>query len=1382
MTSLRLSWSDAPAEVPSSPITSSDMDYFGEQVTTVSSQGERRSRQKSRNKLRAYLYGSSSHNSSQSLSSDEEEERRNSLVGAARGAKKRLSRTGSSIMQLSSAKGSTNYLTSASTPNLLVSDPEEATRMAEQIKERARLDKIAAQNHISSPVDEDKHVDSVMAPLRRKSLYTPGIATRQSSDILRKPPPPQSIQSQADRDYYYNPAYPATSPLAQLAALNHSNNGRDTPTKDVTHLGGLQLGTLRVTNGAASPVPPSIMSTRRHQRTTSELNSPDDFQTASEGGDVDDGATLMPPQHPNLATKSSSSTVDLFVPTNQAIENLKQDEQEPYSKRTSFPFLPNPSDHASAMATEYAAELGDFPFSHSESPPSKENTITNSRPFSYSETPSSIKTTIPINSVEGVGMALSSSQETRMHSWRSMIDDAEPSSAAKGTREDALSKLNGSSITSKHSLLVEPAPDVDSAYSSKASLGIGQHGIMTGPKIDSGYSSKASLGLGQQGMMMGDPSQELKPQRATLRSHVVSGLRDMPAAQSREEIAHVVTETPSRVRPSFTVNPQHAMTKAEPSVTSTGALQTISSARTSARAPSQVLMKKLQKARPKSQPPPPVNTITVQRYHDLEQVHIPRVPSLVAARHAERLVQFPLLDHTFPSSEHVHVSRASTLSHPYDVSIRFPSPANALESAAGGSTNSPVYSEPATMSPSKSKNHVADEDGEWGPSSLVKSPSWSAFGGSKQKKLQKKALKERKEAEKRQVKEEKEFEKRLAKDRKELEKQKKRNESKERSGRSRRSSWYRGKSSERRSTERDAQGTISDFGTVAESLGRSPYDIARSTQSSHYAPQQANWHPYQISTAMPRPKSMASMNMSVAATSSHAPSRPRSQSIGRTTIPVDETFGVGDDVRGRKIHARPQTMYADVPPVPALSAVDLRHHDLEWAQSRQRSRSVSKAQGDYHQSASSDSLGDVSGVSRRPQSMFVDAPPLPALPSLRHVKQRDIERTISRPQSMVVDSPPSLVSRPQSLVIDSPVEQSTASRQTREMSRSGVATLPALRQVKQREIQRTTSRPQSMIVDSPPSPVSHPQSLTVDFPVERPISSQQSREVSGSGVAAPPPKSRTSQMAVPDLWTSGSLEKKITKEVTPLEQPADPGSSAIKQDPQNSSNDMWGVQQQAWSERHKSAGEALFSKHQLRDVFHPEDPVAIAAPTQKPRPEPTSSKSVASSPSVVTKNTRRPVSSALAPSTANAAPIRREQKLPSHEPAPESYKDSNLSFPTPAERRRDQAKSSSIPRKRIGSGASTPRAISQNRSSVVVSSSTRPVSTSIDVDAPTTSSPLMQRYGGGLLYGYEPGQGLGGSAGTRGGQNIASRKSVELSKGYGIDLSDVPVFIVPATH
>lgn len=61
---------------------------------------------------------------------------------------------------------------------------------------------------------------------------------------------------------------------------------------------------------------------------------------------------------------------------------------------------------------------------------------------------------------------------------------------------------------------------------------------------------------------------------------------------------------------------------------------------------------------------------------------------------------------------------------------------------------------------------------------------------------------------------------------------------------------------------------------------------------------------------------------------------------------------------------------------------------------------------------------------------------------------------------------------------------------------------------------------------------------------------------------------------------------------------------------------------------------------------------------------------------------------------------------------------------------------------------------------------------------PASPDSLFDRFGGGLDYGWERGNGFSGSAGTRtGAGDKAHRKSLVLSESYGVDLSDVPVFI-----
>ncbi|KAL9608161.1 MAG: hypothetical protein Q9167_006994 [Letrouitia subvulpina] len=216
------------------------------------------------------------------------------LMDVARDVKRRFSRTNSSTQRL----GNAQTLAASSTQRLPIqtSDAQiddENDLIKEQIQAKVWTDSLAALNHKAPPVDEDKHPDSVKTPIRRRSLYTPGIATRVPEDILRKPPSSYAKLSQADRDYYYNPSLSQTSPLSTLAQLQTEQNGRSTPS-DLTHLGGLKLGTLRVTNGTASPIPYNKASLSTYG---SSLDTSDDIFPRSQKG--------------SMPHASSSSTIDL---------------------------------------------------------------------------------------------------------------------------------------------------------------------------------------------------------------------------------------------------------------------------------------------------------------------------------------------------------------------------------------------------------------------------------------------------------------------------------------------------------------------------------------------------------------------------------------------------------------------------------------------------------------------------------------------------------------------------------------------------------------------------------------------------------------------------------------------------------------------------------------------------------------------------------------------------------------------------------------------------------------------------------------------------------------------------------------------------------------
>ena len=1107
--------SDLPT-TPSSPHNTSDQDYFGQDAVVVNAQGERRSRSKSRSKIRAYLYGSN-HDALQTSSDDEETQ--SGIAGAARDVRKRLSRTGSSIATFQNAKGSSTRLSNSSSSGLLSIrsieqqgvDPEESAMVADQIKQRAYHDSLVAQNHVSTPLDEDKHVDSIMAPLRRKSLYTPGIATRNASDILRKPPKPSM-----GREYYHDPSRPETSPLSQLASMYAGEDGRSTPCSlHYSQLGGLQLGTLRVTNGASSPAPgdnsPDLV-----RLMTPESKTNDEYYTASEGSMTEHftplplrGGSPLKYYHSQMddsndrdATQSLSfereSSNESF-PFSREHKNQEAGcqgwgmDQSVHSRRETISSISRREDGTSnepsnltkgsskagpveAMEPNDLLTPGKEPkqscFLENEScgkteylhgaiskghislvVESPQNcdidgvTLDESFP-SNSEIPneashferetlseSSLSKTTSLksrlferrkpddcsfegNSANGAsdianeyiaeldGSPFSSSslddkrsiktqsQDSAKEMWSSFINDAEVQHAGKcsGSREDAFRRLtgNGNTTSTLKSEILSVPSSQPSRYSASSVM----------PQTDSGYSSYASL--------TGAPTDNL----------------------GFEIEAKPVPST------NVTASPQS---------------QAIEDVRSSARSSFRIPIRKLKKQRPKSQPPP-ANLIT--GYHELTGANIPRIPSVIAARHANRLSHFPLLEHTFPSSQHTTANGTLSPVQAREMPIRFPSPANALEAAAV-----PLGSSPIASSKSRASTIVVDEDVS-GTSNLVRSPSWSEFGGGRRRKEEKKLAKE-KSAEKRLLKEEKQLGRRLQKDRKDLGKLIKNVQNKQRSTDSRSTSRTRTRSSEGQSRH-ETLVTIADFGTVTESLGNSPYDIARPMFANPQIGK--NWHPYQISTGMPRP---------------HTP------------------FGARN---------RAQTMFLDVPSVPALAAVDIKVHNLEWARNRQRSQSYFAAKAD-----SSNNRVGIPGRAVRPHRVAMDpTPPVPALPSSNQVKRREAEIMRSRPQSMVVEAP-----------VPNPAT---------------------------REVEGKTAIP-------------HP---------------------SQSSTSATPPKTIGSKI-IPSLWSNGSLERKSAKTVEGLRE-AFNGLTNEDSKATSTNDTFWEIQSNAWSQRRKSAGEALL-RNQVGDAF-----------------------------------------------------------------------------------------------------------------------------------------------------------------------------------------------------
>lgn len=945
----------------SSPPASNDMDYFGEHVTVISSRGDRRSNGRSRSRIRAYLYSQSRENSPSS--SDNDEGSQSSLASAARGAKKRLSRTGSSIMQLSSAKASTNYLSCYSSSNVrLTEDSDASARLVDEIKEKAYFDTLAAEQHVSTRANDDQNPDTALAPMRRKSLYTPGLATRHPSDILRKPPPPQSIETQADRDYYYNPAYPECSPLSTLAALGLHEDGRSTP-KSFAQLGGLKLGTLRVTNGASSPV--KALDSESSPRPLSPTSTfPDDFQTASEGSE-DEGRKT-----PTLRQRSGSASIVTDGSAERVSNVLTEAPLDGFSNsvRSSPPPAEKSLDLATDLANGYISEFGGGPYA------ATCDGAASVAPFVESD-------------VNDEGISMPNSPKEYGGDWRAFASASYLPESCCQTRNDALARLNRNTSTHERPPDLECVPEKQRRPN--ACLG-------KAPSSDSGYSSNTSsiadhLTSPQTKL---EVDVETRPRRSILRQRKTSiqerPIKAMPESASKFS-QDGVSSTPQQAADTSTgYSSSEFVTK----LVSIDSMDPNLPTRDGIRLPASNVMRKLRKSRPKWQPPP-AEIITVQGSQDLSHAAIPRVPSVMAARHAERLSAFPALEHTFPSLNHTHLSRCPSSAKVLPVTIEYPSALDPGLGAITGLMDSQATlsknSSPALTKPGQSEDIHAPTQANGVHKSLILAVD------RKTKKLQKRTIKERRLAEKQADKEERQREWQVSKDRKDLRKRKSKGSSRKRStSRSRRLSWSRTRSSSGQLDENGARTTISDFGTVTESIGGSPYDIAKGLNPSS-TDRRTGHYPQQITTRGSR-------------------GRP-SSFVGRTWSDSDQKPIDGQDQQQSacKVNfsrpgkaARPQSIYT-ASTGPSKVVADVQRFGPEWAHVCRNLPEDSYPLNEIIKDIEFNDRGGIPGKLPRPRSIAAEIPPLPALPSAREVSLIERKRAESRPQSLVM--PTSRLSR-----------------------------------------------------------------------------------------------------------------------------------------------------------------------------------------------------------------------------------------------------------------------------------------------------------------------------------------------------------------------------------
>ena len=647
-----------------------------------------KSRRESRQKLRGHLFGS---DLAIENAIESDEEARSGNIEGRRGVKERFARTGSMITKRTSIRISLNPLSKSLSSSSLVREPstepvDEGT-IEEEVKQKVFNDKLAALSRDQRPSQEEGgKIDRVISPIRRRSLFTPGLATRNPSDILRKPPNPIRSQSEAEHEYYFNPSLSEFSPLARLAALDLANQRKMTPEPrsatpadlDYGHLGG--LGSLRITNGVASPVP-SMRSTAVASRKSSRFQ--DDYVNFQ-----GDAIPVLKEIH-----RRSGEYVD-FVDTAERVDRqsgeigrIGRPREVGYERKregsllkyahsnsTSYPgndfcdgeSLPSrpelfdrgseglPPDRTSFMAQKYMDDLPQNPFSTD---------------FESGLSGISVQATSKPSELDD---ELFDQQSIRSDYSQQSLHRRTPQLAEAGHNrgsfaEEVLGMLAG--VRGSRSTL-----GVKQAYEDPVAADDRLSQYLAGPssatsKSDSGYGSSTSLrSLRKQTTDYSDERAPRPGSRPIIKERHPSRPRTMP-------IAEPSPTTSSNSRPSLLTVPSSSILDGSAHTTAQASSETTPTLASSKGSSSQlpVASKKLRKTRPKSQPPP-INRITIQGFRDLDGTHIPPIPADIAARNAARLQKFPPLEHTLPSVDHEGFQDYVSIPPPLSAPLRFPSP------------------------------------------------------------------------------------------------------------------------------------------------------------------------------------------------------------------------------------------------------------------------------------------------------------------------------------------------------------------------------------------------------------------------------------------------------------------------------------------------------------------------------------------------------------------------------------------------------------------------------------------------------------------------------------------------------------------------------------
>ena len=631
---------------------------------------ENANRQQMRQSLREHLFGDGSAIYQEEASGEEEG---GGFAETARVVRRRLSRTGTTIAKRASFRRSLNPLSRSTTslPRDLSTELEDEEEIVSQIKHKAFHDKLAALNQpLHVTLEDDGVEEKIISPIRRRSLMTPGLATRDPTNILAKPPTLPPMAPESEHEYYYNRNLSESSPLARIAALDLADELFDASDRSATpldrdygNLGG--PGALRVTNGVASPSPSM-------QSTSISIRKPTN--------DLPDYAEHFPLPLAQLVD-CRPSALRLQVArrsgefANASYENAKRQSGEVF-RYGSDQRPSNTRDLAHLENFHRADPIEQIPTCNVLMPDKPVSPLSNlERDVAYAEAeeymldlgadnPFSAEVTTKPNEIEDALFDdQASARDFSLPSFENF--SVEPFTVENDMSTDIdIVKPHESHDTESGSEDFRTSWTDEERPKERITERLEDHQLPCITKSDSGYSSGSSLNSTCEPIQL----QERRPVRYNHRYETTIALvppetipKDSKNTPTRPQLATFPTTT---TKSSLFACSYQNSSDTIPTVVSASSMSSQSSSTS----------RKLQKPRPKSMPPP-INRFPVQNHLDVTSTSfIPPVPVEVAERNARRVRDLPPLNYTLPSVDHETLRTETARSPPVSAPVRFPTP------------------------------------------------------------------------------------------------------------------------------------------------------------------------------------------------------------------------------------------------------------------------------------------------------------------------------------------------------------------------------------------------------------------------------------------------------------------------------------------------------------------------------------------------------------------------------------------------------------------------------------------------------------------------------------------------------------------------------------